>query len=86
MTVIPIELLVRIVAIVVSQRVLATLQADLGVALLLEQILKLIFILDGGADPYLFVVDADADSADGDVHFVSSQPRDDLQQGLRDAE
>ena len=82
---IPVALLVRVVAVVVSPRGLATLWAGLGVALLLEQLLKLLLVLCGSAEPDLLFVAAAAGSPDGDVQVVSIQPCDDLQHGLRSA-
>ena len=78
----PVVILVRVVANVVSPCRLANLQAGLGVALLLEQLLDLLLVLGCGAEPDLLVVAAAAGNADGDVQFVRSQPRDDLQRGL----
>ena len=85
MTVIPIVLLVRVVAILVSSRGLATLWAGLGVALLLGQLIELLLVISGGDEPDLIVVAAAAGSADGNVQVVISHPRDDLQHGLRAA-
>ena len=76
--VIPVAIMLPVVAIVVSPRGLATLRAGLGVALLLEQILKLLLVLNSGAEPDIIVMAAAAGSADGNVQVVSSQPRDDL--------
>ena len=83
--VISVAILVRVVAIIVSPCGLATLQAGLGVALLLEQLLDILLVLGGGAEPDLIVFAAAAGSADGNVQVVSRQPRDDHQHGLRAA-
>ena len=85
MPVIPIYLLVQVVTIVVSPRGLATLQAGLGVTLLLKQLLELLLVLDGGAEPDLLVLAAATGSADSDVQVFRSQTRDDLQHGMHAA-
>ena len=56
------SLLVRVVAIIVSPRGLATLRAGLGVALLFEQLPEILLVLGGGAEPDLLVV-ADANGS-----------------------
>ena len=85
MPVIYVALLVCVVSIVVSPRGIATLWAGLGVALLLEHLLKLLLVLGGGAKPDILVVAADAVNTDGKVQVIRNQPRDDLQHGLRAA-
>ena len=77
--------MVRVVAIVVSPRRLATLWAGLGVTLFLEHNLELLLVIGGGAEPYLLVVAAAAGSAERNFQVVRSQPRGDLQHGLRAA-
>ena len=83
--VIPIEILVRVVAIIVSPRILVTLWAGIGVALLLEQLLELLIVLGGGAETDLFLVAATSGSAGVDVQVVIIQLHNDLQQSLRAA-
>ena len=85
MLVISVVILVRVVVIVSIPRVLSTLQAGLGVALLLEQLLKLLLVLGGGTEPDLLVVSASAGSAVGNIQVLISQLHDDLQHGLHDA-
>ena len=81
--VIPVSIIVRVVAILVSPSGLATLQAGLGVVLLLEQLLKILLILGGSAEPDLLILATTAGTADSDVQVVISQLCDDLQHGLR---
>ena len=83
--VIPVAPLVWVVAILVSPRGLVTLRSGIGVALILEQLIKLLFVLDSGSEPDILVVNTAAGRAYGDIQVISSQPHDDFQHGLRAA-
>ena len=84
-TVIPVEILVRVFTIIVSPHIISTLRAGLGVALLLEQLLGILLVLGGRSEPDLLIVATAAGSMDGDIQIFSSQPCDDIQHCLHAA-